>query len=184
MFNNAIDALNGYWHGKTHNGFEICSKKVLCVQEPEPYGDHEVVGRFLDSVVREIMQNPGYADLLEELMFFTKHSVLLAYLLQFAKCTDIDSACSHCSAKPVAPSSEEIMRFVRLCPGQHVPLPTDSTEDQGHYLTWLEVRNLVETGRGHVCQQHHLLQRRSLAIESTVADGSLHARRQQSNMTS
>ena len=30
VFNSAIDQLDGYWHGKTYDGFSITSKKVPC----------------------------------------------------------------------------------------------------------------------------------------------------------
>ena len=41
------------------------------------------------------------------------------------------------------------MSFLRKCPGSHVPVPTKSLRNEGHYCTWLEVQALVEMGQGH-----------------------------------
>ena len=46
VFNSAIDRLDGYWHGKTYDGFSITSKKIPCLQEQQPYEDHDVVDKF------------------------------------------------------------------------------------------------------------------------------------------
>ena len=145
VFDLAIDALHGFWNGRTYDGFPITCHKVECAADPEPYTDHRTVEKFLDAGIREIEQSEGYLKLQKEMSFLSKHAVVSAGLLQFMKCTA--ESCGHCRDHPVHDSAASIVQFVRSCPGKHVPLPTKSILE-GHYLSFLEVSTLVETGQG------------------------------------
>lgn len=143
VFDEAIRTLNTFWHGKTYDSFLITSHGRYAEEGSAPYHDAAVVAKFLDSGIREIEQTEELAALQAELVFLSKHSIRSTSYLQFAKCTDTD--CPHCSTRPVR--SVNLVKFLRDCPGGHLPLPTPSVSHPGHFLTWLESKATVQAGQ-------------------------------------
>eukprot|EP00117_Sycon_ciliatum_P043397 scpid28652/ scgid31427/ len=145
VFDNAIRMLNPYWNDKLYDTFPISSRGIPAKDRPAPYDDAQPVAAFNEAGIREIESKPELKAIQAELQFFAKHSVRSTSLLQFCKCAD--SACGHCSTRPVR--SVQLVNFLRSCPGGHIPLPTPSHGHSGHFMTFLETKAVVEAGQGN-----------------------------------
>ena len=72
VFTNTLNALDSYWNGKVHDGFQITSKGVT-EPYPDQYRDFSTVKYTLQGSFKFIRESEVKSKVLNEWKYFMKH---------------------------------------------------------------------------------------------------------------
>ena len=133
VFNQALNVLNSYWHGKLYDGFLVSSTGLGCLELPHLYNDHGNASAFLAAGITRIRQEPNLQRYRAELQMLVKHAVRTSYTQLFIKCAI--PSCTHCSRHPV--HAVKSVQFLRDHQGRMLT-PRPSLTHPGHFSTFLE----------------------------------------------
>ena len=139
VFDNAMQQVLRYWVGQVFDGHPITGTFRPCLeQEDRKYTDYGLVHKVVaDGSLVTLQRNP---ELHEELKFAVKHSERRLREITVKKCED--SECDWCVRHPVR--AKHAMAFVRQQGNMPSPIPSDTTP--GSFKTYLEVKELPNTG--------------------------------------
>ena len=96
VFDNALEMLDTYWHGKIHDGFRVTSTGMTSTKTgyEKTYTDYNNVKQMFDSSLRAIEESEDLSSLRKEWCFMVKHMDRRNGLVVFRKLSCEDASCS------------------------------------------------------------------------------------------
>ena len=139
VFNNAMRDVLRYWVGEKFDGHPITGDFRPCLgREDRAYTDYPEVHKVAADGSRTTFQ--AHQDVKEELEFAVRHTERRLREITVKKCTNTD--CNWCTSHPVRATNA--IDFVRQHGNMPSPILSDSTP--GSFRTYLEVKDLPNTG--------------------------------------
>lgn len=135
VFSNALDALDGFWNGKIHDGFRVTSFGVKdggSHHTVPAWNDYDTVKEMLKSSLRAIKDDAGKKKLLDEWRYYVKHMDRRRGFVCFRKGACGDEQCE-CNSN--ATKATEVMK-IPTSDKWLLPPITPCPERPGQYRTF------------------------------------------------